>query len=94
MPKKRPRDDWQLSLQPDFDGDRRGMALFVFSPSLELAKRVTLWGDEMGHHVGLRRVFAEHCAIKLDRKLQEAGVTIPDARTRITDLVMSRWLGG
>jgi hypothetical protein len=93
MKKQTSIDDWQIILQPEFEGARRGIALFVFSPSRKVEKKVVVWGEETGNCGGVARAFAEHCAIKFHRKLLESGIDISDARRRIAAEMGERWNG-
>ena len=95
MAKKRKQlsDYWQLSTQAAFDGERRGIALFISHPTMEVYKQIVLWGDETPKPGGQPRLFAERCASKLDRKLKAEGVSISDARKRIADLIEGKWVG-
>jgi hypothetical protein len=90
--RKQQPDYWQLSTQAAFDGERRGIALYICHPTISL-QAVVLWGDESPEGGGQSRLFAERCASALDRKLKDEGVSIPDARKRIADLIEGKWLG-
>ena len=91
--RKQHPDYWQLSTQAAFDGERRGIALYICHPTMEVFKQVVLWGDESPKGGGQSRLFAERCASRLDRKLKDEGVSIPDARKRIADLIEGKWSG-
>ena len=91
--RKQQPDYWQLSARAAFDGERRGILLNVCHPTMEIYKQVILWGDESPNAGGQPRLFAERCASKIDRKLKDEGITIPNARIRIADLIEGKWSG-
>ena len=91
--RKQQPDYWQLSTRAAFDGERRGILLDVCHPTMEIYKQVVLWGDESPNGNGQPRLFAERCASKLELKLKDEGIFIPDARNRIADLIEGKWPG-
>jgi hypothetical protein len=86
-------DDWQLSVQPARDANGPTIELFVFNPTLNIDKKFVLASGETGNMHGVAKRFAEHCAIKFERKLREAGIEIPGVRLRIAELMGERWSG-
>jgi hypothetical protein len=91
--RKQHPDYWQLSARAAFDGERRGILLDVCHPTMGIYKQVILWGDEGPNGSGQPRLFAERCASRLERKLKDQGISIPDARKRIADLIEGKWFG-
>lgn len=83
-------DYWQLSVRTAIDGERRGISLDVYHPTTQIYEQVIIWGGEVNQGRTTFRNFAERLAGKLERLLKEKGVSIPDGRTRIADLIEDR----
>jgi hypothetical protein len=87
------RDGWQVSVQAGRDQDGPRIELFVFHAQQSVERKVVLSGSDAGLAGGVPERFARHCAIKLHRKLVESGIEIPQARTRIAEVLAEQWNG-
>jgi hypothetical protein len=85
-------DYWQLSVRAAIDGERRGILLDVYHPTMQIYQQVIIWGGEVNQGRTTPRNFAERQAGKLARLLKEKGVSIPDSRSRIADLIEDKWI--